>query len=277
MLPAIDDWPDDTSVQPLRPPRKRLAPGELPNAVAAAIWRGNQLGSPVTEVLSSGWPALDGELPGGGWPCHSVTEVLQPQPTVCEWRLLAPVLRTVVAAGKTIVVVGPTKHPHLPGLRFEGLDEKHFVWIQVDAPAQRLWTTEQLIRSNSCGALVSWLPQARQEQIRRLQIAAQTCDGPVFLCRPAAAEHEASAAPLRVQLTYGLDWELRVHVFKRKGPTHEGTLNLHSVPGGLKYIITPRLAKPSEIIAKRFEREEIPDVVGSTATRRSERGRVEAH
>lgn len=65
----------------------------------AAIWRGNELGTPVTAVISTGWKALDCELPGGGWPCHALTEVLQPQPTVCEWRLLGPALRRVVEAG----------------------------------------------------------------------------------------------------------------------------------------------------------------------------------
>src|SRR5438552_2140845 len=134
---------------------------------------------------------------------------------------------------------GPPKSPHLPGLKYAGLDERHLVWIQADAPAERLWVTEQLIKTNAAGLLVSWLPQARQEQIRRLQVCAQACDGPVFLCRPMAAEHEPSAAPLRVQLRFGLDWELYVHLLKRKGPTHEGDITLSSVPGGLESIITP--------------------------------------
>ena len=140
-----------------------------------------------------------------------------------------------------MVVVGPPKIPHLPGLKYAGLDERHLVWIQADAPAERLWVTEQLIKTNAAGLLVSWLPQARQEQIRRLQVCAQACDGLSFLCRPAAAEHEPSAAPLRVQLTFGVDWELHVHLLKRKGPTHEGHIALRSIPGGLESIITPRL------------------------------------
>ena len=193
-------------------------PSELPADIQAALWRGNELGSQVTTVLSTGFPALDAELPGAGWPCHSLTEILQPQPTVAEWRLLAPAMRLVVARGGNIVVVGPPKSPHLPGLKYAGLDERHLVWIQAEAPAERLWVTEQLVKTNAAGLLVSWLPQARQEQIRRLQVCAQACDGPVVLCRPAAAEHEPSAAPLRVHLRFGLDWELRVHVLKRKGP-----------------------------------------------------------
>ena len=114
----------------------------------------------------------------------------------------------------------------MPDLRHIGLDERQLVWIQAETPAERLWVTEQLVKANAVGLLLSWLPQARQEQIRRLQVCAQACEGPVFLCRPAAAEHEPSAAPLRVQLRFGLDWELHIHLLKRKGPTHEGIITL---------------------------------------------------
>ena len=90
-------------------------------------------------MISTGFAALDAELPGAGWPCHSLTEILQPQPTVAGWRLLGPAMREVVATGSHIVVVGPPKSPHLPGLKHAGLDERHLVWIQADAPAERLW------------------------------------------------------------------------------------------------------------------------------------------
>ena len=149
----------------------------LPPQVEAAVWRAAELGTPVTDVVRTGWASLDAELPGGGWPCRSVTEVLQPQPLVCEWRLLGPALRTLVAAGQTIAVVGPPKRPHLLGLRHAGLDDHQFVWIRTDTPAERLWVTEQLIKSNACGALLSWLPQARPEQLRRLQVCAQAVKG----------------------------------------------------------------------------------------------------
>lgn len=238
----------------------------LPHAVESAVWRGDALGTPVTSAVSTGFERLDAELPGGGWPCQSLTEVLQVQPSVLEWRLLAPAMRTLVAQGRQIVVIGPPKAPHLPGLRHLGLDERHLVWIAADKPVERLWATEQLIKANAAGMLVSWLPQARQEQIRRLQVCAQGCDGPVILCRPAAAEHEASAAPLRLQARFGVDWELRIHLLKRKGPPHEGELTLPSVPGGLEAILTPRLRHPSRLIAARQSRE-LSHAVGSPSTR----------
>ena len=285
-MAAVLEWAGDdeepvpafpSSQHRVRGRRTPARPGELPPDIEAAIWRGDQLGSPATSVIASGFPSLDAELPGAGWPCHSLTEVLQPQATVAEWRLLAPAMRQVVARGGNIVVVGPPKSPHLPGLKYAGLDERHLVWIQAEAPAERLWVTEQLINTNASGLLVSWLPQARQEQIRRLQVCAQACDGPVFLCRPAAAENEPSAAPLRVQLRFGLDWELHVHLLKRKGPTHEGVIALSSVPGGLESIITPRLLSPSRIIASRQAREGQAHVVGGPASRQPSLRRVTAH
>ena len=278
---AALEWAGDDDEVPVPAPltsvKLQPRPGELPRHVAAALWRGDELGSPITSVVASGFDALDAELPGNGWPCRSLTEVLQAQPSVAEWRLLAPALRYTVDLGQDVVLVGPPKSPHLPGLRHMGLDERRLVWIQSEAPAERLWVTEQLIKANAGGALVAWLPQARQEQVRRLQVCAQHWDGVIFLCRPAAAEHEPSAAPLRVQLRFGLDWELHVHVLKRRGPTHEGIVTVRSVPGGLDAILTPRLQQPSLIIAQRQRREEPQDVVGSPAPRRPALRRVAAH
>ncbi|CAN7388156.1 translesion DNA synthesis-associated protein ImuA [Variovorax sp. LjRoot84] len=229
-----------------RPP---LAPGQLPSSVEAAIWRGSDLGASSAPTVASGHDDLDALLPGGGWPSRSLTELLQPQPALTEWRLLAPAMRATSAAGKEIVVIGPPKSPHLPGLRDEGIDERHVIWIHAATPAERLWTTEQLIKANAAGMVVAWLPQARQEQIRRLQVCALGCDCPVFLCRPASVARESSAAPLRLQVTYGVDWELHVHILKRRGSTHDGMVRLPSVPRGLAPLLTPRLAKPSALLA----------------------------
>ena len=244
------------------PDLPELAFPTMPPALEAAVWRANELGQGKQSVVSSGWASLDAELPGGGWPRGAATEVLATQPSVLEWRLLSPSLRQVVAAGGQVVVIGPARHPHLPGLLHEGLDERQLVWIRAEAPSERMWVTEQLIRSNAAGAIIAWLPQARQEQLRRLQVGALGCEGLIFLCRPTSARHEASASPLRVHASVGLDWELKVNVFKRRGPVHESELILPSVPGGLSAILTPRLRKPSRLIS----RGATADVVGSPSS-----------
>lgn len=261
-MSAVLRWVGDEDGSPTRtfsrPSKQSLRTRVLPPAVEAALWSGTELGTPISSVVPSGFAALDAELPGGGWPCRSLTEVLSPQPSVLEWRLVGPALGRVVSDGGQVTVVGPPKHPHLPGLRHAGIDEQHLVWVQAEAPAERLWCTEQLIKANACGAIVAWLPQARPEQIRRLQVCAQACDGPVFLFRPAAAQHESSAAPLRVMARFGVDWELHVHVIKRRGPAHEGALRLPSFPGGLSAVLTPRLLHPSTLMAGRDAQREGP-------------------
>ena len=259
---------DAPAFSPLSAVTSAPTPRSLPRDIEAALWRGDQIGAPQGATMPSGFAALDAELPGGGWPCNALTELLQPQPGVAEWRLLGDAVRRAVAAGRTLVVVAPPHAPHLPGLQHLGVDERHLVWVRADRPAERLWVTEQLIRANAAGLLLSWLPQARPEQIRRLQLCAQSCDAPVFLCRPITAASEPSAAPLRVELRFGADWELQLRLLKRKGPTHEGVLTLASVPGGLESILTPRLRQPSRLIAARQARDTL-HVVGSPAPRRT--------
>ena len=264
------------ATEPLEsPPERKPHAGlsALPPKVGAAVWRGTELGQQTQAVVASGWDALDAELPCGGWPRQSVTEILTPQPSTVEWRLLGPALRHVVAAAGHVAVVAPPREPYLPGLAHEGLQPRQFVWVQAVTPAERLWVTEQLIKANAAGALIAWLPQARDEQVRRLQVCAQSCEGLVFLCRPDAAQHEVSAAPLRVQATFGFDWELQVHVLKRRGAPHDGIVRLPSIPGGLSAVLTPRLMKPSRL----FQLEVAADVVGSTAVPLRPRRHATAH
>ncbi len=225
--------------------------GQLAGSVSQAIWRGTEVGQASQAVVATGFDALDAELPGGGWPCNAVTEVLQPQPTLCEWRLLSPALEKLVSAGGQILLVGPPKRPHVPGLVKLGIAESNLVWIAADSPAERLWATEQLVKANPRGgAILAWLPQARAEQVRRLQVHAQSCDCLVFLFRPEAAQLDASPAPLRVLASLGIDWQLNVRILKRKGALMDGSISIASVPGNLASVFTPRLLRPSLLGAK---------------------------
>lgn len=221
----------------------------LPAAVEAALWRGNQLGGLVSEVEPTGFAQLDALLPGGGWPCAALTEVLVTQFSVVEFRLLASVMAAITQRGRTVALVGPTLWPHMPGLRHHGVDDRHLVWVDVDAPKDRLWSTEQLVKAGSCGAVIAWLPLVRAEQVRRLQVLSAHCRGPVFLCRPESAARDSSAAPLRVVVRVETDWQIAVQVLKRKGAPVEGQLQLLSMPGGLNTIMTPRLRYPSRLVS----------------------------
>jgi len=127
------------------------------------------------------------------------------------------------------------------GLAQLGLPPDQLVWIEAKGPAERLWATEQLLKSEPSGAVIAWLPQARQEQIRRLQVHAHHCDSPVFLIRPEASLREASPAPLRVSVALGTNWNLDVSIRKRRGAASTEVMHLNAIPSNLNSIITPRL------------------------------------
>lgn len=256
------------------------APAPLTPTLLAAqgrVWRAHSLGQATAAVVPSSFAALDAELPGGGWPLQAVTELLVPQAGVLEWRLLAPALRAWWAAQaipnqaspargrraaraeparRTLLLVNPPHTPHLPGLQGLGLDPgrqaQALVWVATATPAQALWTAEQAIKSRV--AVLAWLPEARPEQLRRLQVHAQSSDAPAFLVRPEHAGQQPSAAPLRLAVRPGEDsggWALDVHLLKRRGPAHEGWLKLQAVPGAVEPLLTAgwRLPAPAEISA----------------------------
>ncbi|WP_431153181.1 translesion DNA synthesis-associated protein ImuA [Acidovorax facilis] len=236
----------------------------LPVHVAEAVWRGTELGKVEARVVSSGFPALDAELPGGGWPTRSLTELLLPQSAICEWRLLGPAVPSLLAEeGSTVYLVSPPKQPNAPGLAQLGVAPDRLVWIEVKGPADRLWVAEQLIKSDPCGAVLVWLPQARPEQLRRLQVHSQSCDAPVFIVRPETALRDTSAAPLRVSVTLGAGWNIDVRIRKRRGATFDGVLQLPAMPSNLDIVIPPRLRT---LPAPRPARQEVPHVLGSPAT-----------
>ncbi|MES2886844.1 MAG: translesion DNA synthesis-associated protein ImuA [Pseudomonadota bacterium] len=219
----------------------------LPPRVKAALWRATELPCNGHPTVPTGHAALDAALPGGGWPTHSLTEILSPQAAVLEWRLLGPAWRRLASRRRPLVWIAPPQCPHLPGLQHAGVTADQLIWVQAQTAAERLWAAEQVIKSNDFGALMVWLPQARAEQLRRLQLCAQAVEGLVFAWRPAVAQWTPSAAPLRALVTAGADWDLQVHLFKRQGPAHEVPLSLPCVPGPLSTLMTPRLAHPSAL------------------------------
>lgn len=250
------------SSAPAAPPVPGLSPLDAPldARLAGRLWRGSSLGASTAPTLPSGFAALDAELPGGGWPLQAVVELLTPQFGVLEWRLLAPALcrwwaaqalpaaapgrraRTAAPAPRSLLLINPPHTPHLPGLQALGLPPSALIWVAAGQPAQQLWAAEQAIKSRV--AVLAWLPEARPEQIRRLQVSALSSDAPAFLVRPERAGQQSSAAPLRLVVQPCEGWALNVHLLKRRGPAHEGWLALPAVPGGVEPLLTAARRKP---------------------------------
>ena len=231
-----------------------------PALLHAQLWRASSLGAGTSRCVASGFAALDAELPGSGWPTRGLSEILSAGPGLLEWRLLAPALRplllepaaladrtrkrpamSVRVPQRPLMLINPPHTPHLPGLQASGLPAQQLVWISAATPQQQLWATEQAIKSNAAAAVMAWLPQARPEQLRRLQSHAQASDAPVFIFRPLSAAGQSSAAPLRVLASPGPDWGLSVQILKRRGPTHAQQLHLPAMPADLAQVLSPRM------------------------------------
>ena len=220
----------------------------LPPRLQSRIWQGDQLAHAGARALSSGYPDLDARLPGGGWPAGSLTELLVEQGGIGEMRLLAPALKALTAqsgpqsspqSGGYVLLVAPPWQPYAPALDAWGIALDRLVWIRardVDAP----WVAEQALKQDGIGAVLIWLPKARADAVRRLQVVAQDSRALAFLIRPPAVRGQSSPAPLRIACTpvpppadgavsrrrWMQRTALSVDIFKRRGPPLAQPLNV---------------------------------------------------
>jgi len=67
-----------------------------PETIHPSLWLASQLARGNACTVPTGYPSLDKELPGGGWPISCLTELLQRQPGIGELRL--PCRRTPQSA-----------------------------------------------------------------------------------------------------------------------------------------------------------------------------------
>ncbi|MFZ4651547.1 MAG: cation:proton antiporter, partial [Rubrivivax sp.] len=108
------------------------------------------------------------------------------------------------------------------------------------------WALEQALSSGQVGAALAWLPERLPpDALRRLQLAAQAHDGPVFLFRGLAARTRPSAAPLRLALQPAGADVLSVQVFKRRGPALAQPLRLELPP-----VLPPALRQRADALAR---------------------------
>lgn len=214
----------------------------------ATVWRADRLERPAAPVWPTGWPALDAELPGGGWPAEGLTELLCECPGALEARLLMPAL---AGADTPVALVGAPEPPHPPGWWRGGLPPARLVWVQAGSVRERLWAAEQLVRGRAAAVLL-WLDRVPPGALRRLQVLSSSAGAgagrPVFVCRPWSAAALSSPAPLRLRLASVSGWSLQVELLKRRGPPRLQPLLLPSVPGGLSAVLSPRQQRLGQVV-----------------------------
>lgn len=165
------------------------------------IWRGRSTGhAPAT--VPSGHAPLDAALPGGGWPCNALSEILIPADGHGELQLLLPALAAVASEHAVVALIDPPYVPFPPAWQHHGVDPARLAIVNSGSN-DSLWAAEQCLRSGACAAVMLWPRQVSQTQLRRLQVAAESGRSMGFVYRDARCASEASPAAVRVQLHPG--------------------------------------------------------------------------
>jgi cell division inhibitor SulA/protein ImuA len=174
-----------------------------------AIWRGTSVAR--TEVLSTGFDALDARLPGGGWPRSGLIEILVSRFGVGELTLLLPALAflTRLPLARWCVWVAPPLEPFAPSLAAHGVVLEHVLVVRAPTSTQQrtrsrstpaLWAFEQSLGSGACDLVLAWAKKPRAKEIRRLQLAAERGRTLGVLFRPQQAARESSHAVARMAI-----------------------------------------------------------------------------
>ena len=164
------------------------------------LWRGQEAPARDYSHRATGCAALDDALPGGGWPEAALVELLIAADGLGELSLLLPMLAALTQAEKPVLVVAPPYRVNAPAWQAAGLrlSQLHV----LEAPAKdALWAMEQALRAGCCGAVLGWPMQANDQELRRLQVAAEAGQALAFAFRPLRARDNPSPAPLRLAFT----------------------------------------------------------------------------
>jgi protein ImuA len=191
---------------------------------SALIWRGRETSRPKTR--STGFPVLDGRLPGGGWPVGALIEIAPSCEGLGELSLALPLLRDLCREGRPVALVSPPHIPYAPALVRADLPLNSIVWIDASHDADARWSAEQILRGGHAGAVLVWSPTEDERALRRVQLAAETGIAFAFMFRPASTLCRSSPAALRVAL-YPAEGGTHAELVKvRGGRTSRVTLPL---------------------------------------------------
>ena len=174
------------------------------------IWRGQvQAGDQGWQGLASGYPKLDQQLPGGGWPLNALTEILLEHYGTGELQLLMPALahlsqpRDDAAEAGWIAWVAPPFEPYPPALQQWGVNLSRVLIVRPKKSVEILWAAEQALSSGTCVAVLLWSSALDDAASRRLQLAAEKGQSWAIAFRSIKALSQPSAAALCIRLSAG--------------------------------------------------------------------------
>jgi cell division inhibitor SulA/protein ImuA len=184
------------------------------------VWRGGELENAVHATVATGHAALDRELPGGGWPMGTLSEVLHEGIGIGEVTFLGGALAGASQGDRLVAWINPPHLPYAPALAQAAIPLDRCLVVRPANREDALWSAEQALRSGACGAVLFWLGnESRNEYacLRRLQMAAQAGRSMAVFFRSIAAEKLSTPAHLRVVISRE-NGALKLRIPKRRGP-----------------------------------------------------------
>jgi protein ImuA len=159
-----------------------------------------------SNTISSGSPALDRALPGGGFRSGTLVEWLAAGDGAGEATLA---LQTAAQASRDdggVVILDGTGEFYPPAAVRLGIEPRSMIVIHVEGKhiadkADYAWALDQSLRCAAVAAVVAWPERWGKldgRTFRRLQLAVEEGGGLGLLIRPAAVRHEPSWADVRL-------------------------------------------------------------------------------
>jgi cell division inhibitor SulA/protein ImuA len=196
------------------------------------VWRGGEFEQAPRITHPTGHAALDRELPGGGWPTGTLSEVLHDGTGLGEVKWLAGALAQAAKDERLIAWIDPPHLPYAPAVAQAAIPLERCLVVRPLTHEDALWAAEQALRSGACGAVLFW-PERQAKSVdyawmRRLQMAAEAGKAMAVLFRSTAASNQPTPAHLRIVLA-NEEGHLKIRIPKRRGPPLTQPVALHAV------------------------------------------------
>ncbi len=155
------------------------------------------------DALPSGFTELDKQLTLGGWPQRGSIEVLSDSCGMGSMGLFLPTMEMLSEQGRWQAFIGAPQMPYAPLLAARGIDTQQILMVHPKSREDRLWATEQALRSSTCSVVFSWLgaSEYRYAELRKLQLAAAENDTLAVLFRATDVAQQHTPAGLRLMMS----------------------------------------------------------------------------
>ncbi len=168
-------------------------------------------------AASTGYVELDNQLGCGGWPQAAISELLLSQHGIGEIRLLSPLLAKLSLNSGHITWINPPYSPYAPALHGQGLQLEKILVVQTKTNSESIWAAQQAMASQSSSAVLLWLSdQPLDNEIRKLNLAAQRGNCWGIILRNIKYQQQASAAILRIAMQLQ-NSQLHLSIIKQPG------------------------------------------------------------